>query len=349
MTRLNLSAFGGALLLTAASACTSSPPENAPSKAARIPGTVYIMKDTVVNGTFEASGIAAPLRQATLSTKLTGTVVAVLVSEGDAVVAGQPLVRLDARDIAARESQVAATVADAEAQFREAVRQTNRMRALYADSAATRAQLDGAETGLTRAEAGVRGARAASMELGAMSSYAVIRAPFTGIVTRRFVDPGAFAAPGTPLVTVQDGQRLRVTANATPEAAGTLHRGQSINATIEGKSVSAVVEGIVPSSAGNLYAINALVANPGGHILPGSTATLFIPIGARHVLVVPSSAVVHQGDLTGVTLRTDEGDKVRWVRLGSTMGNMVELNAGLRVGDRVVVPLAISPAVGAGN
>lgn len=349
MQRNNLLKLCGVLAFAAVSACTSPSPESAQANAVRVAGSIYTVKDTMVNGAFEASGIASPLRQATLSTKLMGTVVAVLVREGQVVSAGQPLVRLDARDLAARERQVSASVADAEAQRREAATQAGRMRALYADSVATKAQLEGAETGLSRADAGVRSAHAALAEVGAMSSYAVIRAPFAGIITRRFVDPGAFAAPGTPLVAIQDGLQLRVTANATPSAVSAIKRGQQIAATIEGKVVGATVEGIVPSAAGNLYTINALVANPVGRILPGSTATLSIPTGTRQTLVVPNVSIIRQGDLAGVTLRTSEGDHVRWVRLGSTLGNMVEVNAGLRAGDRVIVPSAGASAMAGGN
>jgi hypothetical protein len=49
---------------------------------------------------------------------------------------------------------------------------------------------------------------------------------------------------------------------------------------------------------------------------------------------------VREGDLTGVTLRTAAGDDRRWVRLGPTLGAMVEVTAGLQPGDRVVIPAA---------
>ena len=75
--------------------------------------------------------------------------------------------------------------------------QAGRIRALYADSAATRAQLDQAETGLARADGRAwPAARGMAAELAATASYAEVRAPFAGVVTRRFVDPGSFAAPG---------------------------------------------------------------------------------------------------------------------------------------------------------
>src|SRR6266545_4856323 len=285
-----------AAALVFASACSSPEKETAQSPH-RVPGTAYMVKDTTVQTVLEASGTATPLRQATLSTKLMGTVLEVFAKEGDRIVAGQTLVRIDGRDLAAKHSQVAASIAEAEAVRRDAATQAGRIRALYADSAATRAQLDAVETGLLRAEAGVRAARASSTELAAVSAYASVRAPFTGVVTKRFVDPGAFAAPGSPLMTVQDGDQLRIVANATPDVASGLKRGQRIDAVVENRPVAAVVEGIVPSASGNLYTINALVSNAGGSFLPGSTATLLIALGSRKALVIASSAVVREGDL----------------------------------------------------
>src|SRR5665647_3694231 len=251
LMKVRFDVIAGASALLVAAACSTSKPElpQAPPRAA---GTTYVVKDTTIQASFEASGIAAPVRQATLSTKLMGTVLSVEVHEGDAVAVGQPLVRIDARDLAAKEGQVDASIAESQAMYKEAQAQTGRIRGLYADSAATKAQLDAAETGLARAEAGVRAARAAAAELGAVSAYAVIRAPFAGIATKRFVDPGAFAAPGAPLIAIQDGRQLRVTANATPDVARGIRRGQRIDALIEGRPVSAIVEGVVPSAAGNL-------------------------------------------------------------------------------------------------
>ena len=336
-------------LFVLAAACGPSSPGDGAVIATRMPGAVYAVRDTNLRATFDASGTAAPLRQATLSTKLMGTVLEVLAQEGQSVAAGQPLVRIDARDLTAKASQVAASVADADAQYKDALTHLGRMRALFADSAATRAQLDAAQTGVTRAEAGARAARGAAAELDATSAYAVVRAPFAGIVTKRYVDPGAFAAPGAPLMSVQDGLKLRITASATPDVARALTRGQPLDATIEDRTVGAIVEGIVPSQAGNLYVINAIVANPGGAILPGSTATLHLPMGMHRAIVVPSNVVMREGDLTGVTVRTAGGDATRWIRLGRTVGNVVEVNAGLRAGDLVVVPPAVVPQVAERN
>lgn len=315
-------------------------PEAANGEAApdRPAGTAVVIRDTVLEGFFEAAGTAEPIEQATLSTRLMGQVLEVAVREGDRVTAGALLLRIDARDLDARRRQVEAQLAQASAAQHEAGLMALRMRALFADSAAPRAQLDAAEAALARADAGVAQAQAAAAEVDAMGSYAEIRAPFAGIVTRRFVDPGAFAAPGAPLVTVQNPGRLRITAAAAPDAVGTLRRGAVLEATIEGSTVRAVVEGVVPSPGGQTYTVNAVADNPGGSFLPGSAATLLIPAARRPGLVIPAAAVRRDGDLAGVRLLAGGRAEIRWVRLGRRIGEGFEVLAGLAAGDSVLVP-----------
>lgn len=332
------------VIVAAAAACST--PELAQREVAsqRHAGATYTVRDTTIASTFDAAGVAQPVRQATLSTKLMGTVIDVLVKEGAAVDEGQTLARIDASDLVAKQAQAAASLADATAMQRDADVQARRIRALYADSAATRAHLDAVETAATRADAAVRVARAASAELDAVTSYATIRAPFGGIVSKRFVDPGAFAAPGAPIMTVIDPTTLRITANATPDIAARLSRGGTIDARIEARGVTGTIEGLVPTAAGNLYAINVLVPNTNRSSLAGSAATVRIPMGQRRGLTVPARAIVREGDLTGVVVRGESTDERRWVRLGASIGDVVEVLGGLRAGDVIVVPTSVSVA-----
>jgi RND family efflux transporter MFP subunit len=298
--------------------------------------SVFAIADTTLTTVLEATGVAAPIQETTLSTKLMASVVAVDVLEGTAVRAGQPLVRLDARDLAAKREQVNANRAAATAMHVQASAHAARIRALHATDAAPKAMLEAAESGLTQAESGLRAANAAAAELSAVESYATLVAPFAGVVTHRFVDAGAFAAPGAPLVTVQDASTLRLTVHVAPGAIRGLSRGDKVSVTIEGVADLATIEGIV-SAPGGLHAINALVVNRDGRHLAGSSATLAIPTGSHRGIAVPTAAIIHEGDLTGVVLRTQTGDVRRWIRTGATSNGMTEVTAGLRVGDQVVV------------
>lgn len=313
--------------------------EKAPAAAvaATATGPTAAVIDTTLPAVFEASGPALPFSDATVSTKLMGAVTAVLVQEGARVAAGAPLVRLDATDLEAKSQQANAGIAAAEAMHREAQAQATRIRALYADSAAPRAQLDAVEAGLARATAGLDAARAGGTELNAVRAYGVLRAPFAGVVTHRFVDVGDFAAPGAPLVTVQDASRLRISAAIPAAMARRVKAGLTLDARIEGESVRAVVEGVVPT-ASTMYTINAIVSNRDGKLASGGAAVLAVPGGAaERALLVPLAAIVREGDLTGVRVVRDGRAELRWVRLGDVRGTFVVVRTGLQAGERVAL------------
>ena len=305
--------------------------------------SAVVVRDSVIASIQNADGVSAPMMQSLVSTRLMASITEVLVHEGDRVSAGQTLVRIDARDLDAKHAQVTSVIAAAEAGRTNAQQQLTRVRALYADSAAPRAMLDAAEAGFAQADAGVRAARASSAEVAASRDYATVRAPFAGRVTKRFVDPGAFAAPGAPLVQIQDDTKLRITATASPEAARRITRGDRLDALVDGVPVVAIVEGVVPSPAGGVYVINAIVDNAKGLLASGSGAVLRLPAGQRHALLVPAAAVLHRADLTGVRIRVGKADDIRWVKVGAAVGSDIEILSGLRAGEQVLVATGATP------
>ncbi len=321
------------------SACHQAPPTSEPSTpAAALP--TRVLEETVITATLDAAGIAEAVRQATLSTTLMGTVVGIEVNEGDMVEKGRVLARVDAADLSAKAAQVEAGLADARAMYAEADRQLARMRKLNDDKAAPRAMLDAAQTGHARAEAAIAAARAQQAELDAARRYADIRAPFAGQIVKRFVDPGAFAAPGSPLLTIQDTSSLRASAAVSPSVARDLVRGASIAVGIEGVEARGVIEGVVPSPHGSLHTVNVIVDNAAGRHLAGSAVTLHLPMGERPALLVPTRELVREGDLVGVRVRGASGPELRWVRVGGEVGDATEVLSGLRAGDVLVIAKA---------
>jgi RND family efflux transporter MFP subunit len=305
---------------------------------APVVGTRVAVRDTLLPVTIEAAGTAEPYQSAVLSTRVMATVEAVTVREGDRVAAGQVVVRLDTRDLDARQAQVEAGLAEALAVEKQAEAMARRLRDLFADSAATRVQLEQAETTLARAQAAVRTARAGAAELEAVRSYAEVRAGFAGVVARRFVDPGAMAAPGAPLVSVDDVSRLRVEVTAAPDQVRDVERNAEVDLRIEGLPVRGTVEGVVPGEGGNMAKVNVIVTNRDHRILAGSAATVLLPQGMASVLVVPGAALVREGDLVGVAVVVADRAERRWVRVGRTIpGGLVEVLSGLSVGDTVLV------------
>ncbi|MCC7003152.1 MAG: efflux RND transporter periplasmic adaptor subunit [Gemmatimonadaceae bacterium] len=337
MTNSSLKSLLTLTMVLAVAACGAGDAHEqpAPTTTPASGAPTFAVLDTLLPAVTSADGVATPMREATLSTKLMAAVTEVLVQEGDVVRAGQLLVRLDSRDLSAKSEQVAASVAAAEAMYAQANAHAARMRALFADSAAPKAMLEAAEASLAQAASGLRGAKAAGAELTAVESYAEVRAPFAGRVTQRFVDVGAFAAPGAPLVSVQDASSLRVTAHVAPEQARGLRAGQRVAVSIEGVDASATIEGVVPTM-GSLYAVNAIVANRDGSHLAGSAAALQLPTGTHRVLAIPTDALITEGDMVGVVVRVGDTEARRWIRTGVRVGGFVEVTAGLKAGDLVV-------------
>jgi len=329
------------IAVASVAACGVAPAtESAATVAVADPVQILVLRDTLVPDDVEAPATTEPVLSAVLSTKLMGRVMEVRVLEGDVVAAGAVLVRLDDRDLAARREQADAGVRAADAAHNEARLQADRLRSLFADSAAPRAHLDAAEAGLVRAEQAVRGARAMAAEVEALTDYAEVRAPFGGVIVQSLVDPGAFVAPGMPLVRIEDPSRLRVVAAVPPSTASAVHRGSRVGVSIEGTSITGTVEGVVPVSGAALVNVQVLVGNASRRFSSGSAATVSVPGAPRKALLVPLTALVRNGDLAGVRVSVGGRPVTRWVRLGRERAGAVEVLSGLKAGDSIVVPAA---------
>lgn len=313
-----------------------SSPEAAPHAPA-VPARVYVVRDTLAAPVVDFPGRAEALLRATLASRLMGRLTSVRVQEGSVVRAGELLATVEAGDLHARREAMRAQVGGARAAAREATAQVERMRSLYRDSAATRAQRDAAERGYTQALAGVEAGEAALREVETMLSYAELRAPFAGTVVRRYRDPGDFVTPGAPVLEIHEATRLRITVQGTPSDFHGLTPGMRVDGVIEEEPIVATVEGVVTGPGPALQTLNALVDNP-GHRYAAGAARLRIPIGRPALrLLVPEAALVTEGDLVGVDLAGPDAVR-RWVRTGRRFGAWVEVLSGLAAGDSVRVP-----------
>ncbi len=116
--RMGLAVTGTSLLAACGGGAEQQP---ADSSAVVMDGVELVVQEATRPAYLHASGVVEPVANATLSTKLMGAVTKVLVQEGDLVRAGQPLLHIDARDLAAQRARLDAARAEAEAVLGEAV------------------------------------------------------------------------------------------------------------------------------------------------------------------------------------------------------------------------------------
>jgi len=267
-------------------------------------------------------------------------ITAVEAEVGDRVRAGQVLVRLGTDDIAANRASAEAGVRASEAARDEAARQVARMDTLYAQDAVPLVQRDQARLGLVQAESQVAMARAALQEVETAYGYAALRAPFAGTVVSRTAAVGDLAAPGMPLMEVAaDGPR-EVSLGVPPEVAQALSSGDEI--VVQGESAGQATAKIraIASGADPRTRTFEVRADLPADWPTGVSVTALVPEGTRQGIAIPASAVVRRGQLTGVRVVTDQGEMLRWVRLGRRLEGgegeaRFEVLSGLEPGERI--------------
>jgi RND family efflux transporter MFP subunit len=276
-------------------------------------------------GLYRAAGVVRAGRRAELTTRLLGRVESVRVRAGDHVRAGQLLLTLERASLTAGERQAASALELATTNLR-------RIERLHADSAAPLVQLEAARNAVAQAEGQARA-------VGADLAYADVRAPFAGTVASRLVDPGDQAAPGQPLLVVEDQGPREIVVTIPEELRHLVRRGQDVAVEIgDGRRrvtarVMAEVTGADPRSP----TIELRLAGP-TDLASGIAAVAEIPTGQRTALMVPSGAMVERGQLQGVYLfAPDSTLRLRWIRAGRVRGDSVEVVSGLRAGDLVAL------------
>jgi RND family efflux transporter MFP subunit len=248
------------------------------------------------------------------------------VEEGGFVRAGELIVRLDGRDLAAR-------LRAAEAGLAAATAQRDRIGALFAKDAATRQEKEAAEVAYAAAEAELDALRV-------QREYVEIRAPFDGWVVDKKIRPGDFAAPGQPLLSIQGTGLLRVAATVTRAQAARLEPGQAIEAVLEEGTVVATRISVL-GRAGDSASLRFLVKCdlPDGYpARVGSFARLRLPRSdERAVPVVPKESIVERGALTGIFVVDAGRARLRWISLGEPAGDKFQVRAGLEPGEEIVL------------
>lgn len=275
----------------------------------------------------EITGTVHPVRRATLAAKLMGAIAELPVALGQRVQTGDVLLKISADEISAR-------LAQAQAQLDQANRDLARERDLLPKHASTADLVRNLETRATLAEAQVR-------EAQTMLGYAVIRAPFDGVVARKFVEAGDFASPGVPLIEIEGADAFQVEAGIPDSIAGALSVGTPVEVAIASANTAFNAPLAELSSAAdvNVHTVTAKFTVPAGvAVRSGQFARVQVPGAPVRVLLAPAAAVTASGQMECVFV-VGEGNRavLRLVKTGAARGDRVEILSGLDDGERVVL------------
>jgi RND family efflux transporter MFP subunit len=331
---------------------------------------------STLSDTVDAGGLVTARGAATLVSRIVAPVTSVRVVPGARVRAGQVLVTLDDRDLAAHagragamgdaarqgERAAAAERDAAAAALRLAQATFERVTLLHERKSATDHELDQATAALRGAEAGAAAADARALEAasavsGAVAAgtaaettagFAVIRAPFDGIITEQLVDPGNMAAPGTPLLRIEstDGYRLEIRVDGG--RVRFIAPGDRLPVSLDLAADHDVPSGVVEVHGTVAEVARAIDADSRAALvkidlpaIAGLTAGTFgrarLPGAPRAGLTVPADALVTRGQLRYVYVVEEDRARLRLVNAGRVIDGRAEILAGLSEGEAVVV------------
>jgi RND family efflux transporter MFP subunit len=245
---------------------------------------------------------------------------------GQRVKAGELVARLDAAEINARLEQ-------AEASLEQTERDWKRVSVLFEQQAVTRAEYDAAQSRN-------RVAKGAVAEAKAMMSYVEVVAPFDGVITKKWADVGDLAAPGKPLISIEDPSALQLDADVPQAIASHVQRDARLAVRVDGVSgeLTGTVTEIGPTADSVSRTIRIKVdlsAQPG--LSSGQFARLLVPVGESNSLRVPVAAVVQRGQLEIVFVVATQHAQLHLVKTGKRVGDEVEILSGLHAGDAAVI------------
>ncbi|HEX5474736.1 MAG TPA: efflux RND transporter periplasmic adaptor subunit [Vicinamibacterales bacterium] len=321
-----------------------------------------------------ASGYVTARREATVSSKVTGKVVEVLVEEGHAVREGQVLARLDDTQaraaLAYAEAQFAASqkaAAEDQARLAEARLNLSRMQQLARDKVVGKAELDTAQADVNALEARIaytqQQVQVAASQVAIRRTDlndTVVRAPFSGIAISKDAQPGEMISPvsagggftRTGICTIVDMSSLEIEVDVNESFINRVKAGQIVQATLDAYpdwQIPAHVIAVIPSADRQKATVKVRIGfdklDP--RILPDmGVKVAFLreedaagasPSGAgAHRALIPKSAARAVDGRTIVFVVHDDHVERRAVRLGREDGDQVEVLSGLQVGERIV-------------
>jgi membrane fusion protein, multidrug efflux system len=301
-----------------------------PSAAATAPPLtvdVHIVAPEPFEVTVPATGTLLARESVQLVSELSRRLVRIRAEEGAKVKKGAVLFELDTSELLAELKRI-------DVQIRLAQTNSERQKALLAEGLTTRQLFD-------TTEAELEGLNAQRNALGVTLGKATIRAPFSGTMGLRHVSEGAWVSPSTVLASLHDISTLKLDFTLPERYAASVQPGRDFRFKVAGSSevmkgkILAFEPAVEASSRSVL--VRGVVENASADLLPGTFATVELPLRMDQSLLIPPIAVIPGADGRRVFVVRDGVVKAVGVELGARTIDRVQVLSGLAAGDRVAV------------
>nr|WP_255510798.1 efflux RND transporter periplasmic adaptor subunit [Cyanobium sp. LEGE 06113] len=308
-------------------------------------------------GVVSASGELEAVKRVNVSPKRQGVLQELFVEEGDQVQAGQALARMDSGDLADRLNELRAQLQSAQAQLMRSRSELERNEKLFEENAISLSDYNTVRSTFLVDEAAAEAARQRLAARKVEQADLIVRAPFAGVITQRFADPGSFVTPTTAASAtagatsssiVELAQGLEVVAKVPESDIGRIRLAQQASVRVDAfpdRRFEVVVKRITPRAVklNNVTSFDVVLRflEPQPDLRIGMTADVDFRTGqVQAETLVPTVAIVTEDGRPGVLLvDKDRQPLFQPVELGISGGKDTQILSGLEAGTRVFIDL----------
>lgn len=285
-------------------------------------------------------GAIVPEQKAQISSRLIGYIKGLEVKVGQTVKRGQLLFSIDSADIHSQIVQANAGYQQAIAGLNDAKLDYDRFTQLYKEKSVSKQQYDKIRLQYSIAQQSVAAAKSALNQAKEQLNYANVKAPFDGVIVDKMAVAGDLASPGKPIVVIENTASLIVQTEVAGDLFAVIKMGDEVGVLVEGQSgplvgiIYTLVSSANPKTRTHTVKLSLPVIND---VNSGTFARVSFKRGVRQTMMVPKSAIVNRAGIEGVFVNENGKAFFRMVRTGLEFGDKVEIQAGLALGEQIVV------------
>lgn len=304
------------------------------------------------------------VNQATVAAETRGRIEEIRADIGDLIAAGTVILTVTNTEQRAGLDQAEASLAEANANLATETAELERVSNLLARAFVSQAEMDRATARFTAARARAESADAALTTARQQLSYTEVRAPFAGVVSARYVEPGEVVQPGSLLMSGYDPDALRVEVDLPQTVADRVREIREAR-VVAGVSVDTpnsdfiaprfTAAEIIPAklilypaadAATSTVRVRLELPEHSRNLQPGQFVRVLFTVGERQRLLIPASAIVRRSEVTAVYVVDDNIPLLRQIRPGAILDGQLEVLAGIAPGELVAIdPVAAALAL----
>ena len=287
-------------------------------------------------------GLVEAVQQATLFAQTSGRVIKLSYDIDDFVKKGSVIAVLRDTEQKARVNQAKAGLDAAKAQAKEAELEFNRVADLFEKKLVAASLKDRADSALKSANAQLSAASARFDEANEQLAHTVIKAPFSGTLTKRHIEVGETLQVGQAVVSgVAQQDALRFNVQVPQRLIEKVRKLTTIDIILDdGHRLSSDQITIFPTAdtASHSFELRAQIFSNDLHLHPGMFVKVGLQTGVKNQITVPDKSIVHRSELSAVYVLTDTNRiQLRQVRVGRADNGHQIILSGLEAGEKVLL------------